>query len=601
MPFQLLSTIQNATGYYNSYDLCTFSNSSLGSLQYFCAVLQYQTGAIYIYNITDQKNPVYLNSLVFSGSQLSPQSICTDGSSYLYIVGQTKYCSAISCSNVMSLSVVGSVLIAGSDTSMYQCSYGVSGGYNCVFISGNVTGLNIINVTTPSSPVSLYQQTGVKCAGMSTLFSISSNNYVCNVTYTTSGFTSANLQVWTVNTPGSPTLTNYSLPLYSGKVEPVACQVFLYNGVNYAFIMDNQNPVCTIVNLSNPTSPSTTCQFVLPSVNSTGKNFYLSGNTLYYVSIVGGYAAFTAYDITTIASPVKFSSYTSPYTSVRSILGYNNSILASTAIGNPGPTYFFTVELANNINTINTLYVSDLYIQNSLFTSSTGPTGPTGPTGANGANGSVGATGPTGPTGANGANGSVGATGPTGPTGANGANGSAGATGPTGANGSAGVTGPTGANGPTGPAISGNTTDTTRCCFAATNSATLSFSKGANNLVTFNSVVFDQNSNFNTSTSTFTAPVTGTYLFTYLIDLYTVNGTTEFYAFLQVNGTTDYFICEINPTAVISSGFCTTGSHIIKLTAGNTAQLYVFGSGGTSTYSLYSGNAAPRFSGYLLC
>ncbi|KFN02742.1 exosporium leader peptide-containing protein [Bacillus clarus] len=113
---------------------------------------------------------------------------------------------------------------------------------------------------------------------------------------------------------------------------------------------------------------------------------------------------------------------------------------------------------------------------------------PTGPTGATG---STGATGPTGPTGS----GNTGITGPTG------------STGPTGPTGGTGITGPTGATGPTGPLINLN--------FRAENNATQNYTT-ANVVqpVSFANVIFNNGGGYSSVTNSFTAPISGIYLFT---------------------------------------------------------------------------------------
>ena len=354
-PLALISQIQNPTGTYgNSYDVCYFSNSSQGSLQNYLCVLQYQTGQLVFYNVTDNKNPIQVSTLVLTSPSLAPQSCCTDGSSYVYLVGQGHYCSSVNVTNVLSPSVVGSVLISASDTSNYQCSYGVVGGYNCVFVSGNVTGFNIVNVTTPTSPSLIYQQGTTKCAGMTTLFGA---GYVANVVYQTSGFTTGTLQIWNVTSPTAPTLTTLSLTLYSnGKVQPIACQCF----GNYIYIEEGQSAHCAIVNISVPTSPVLTTTFVVPGTNSTGKNYYVNGNTLYVLAPNAGTAYIYAYDITTIANPVLYATYNTTYSSIRSILGVNNEIYFSTAIAAPAATYMNIVSMAREIEAVNTADISNV-------------------------------------------------------------------------------------------------------------------------------------------------------------------------------------------------------------------------------------------------
>lgn len=392
---QLLSSIVNPSAYYNGYDICTFSNSGQGFFANYAAVLQYQTGQVVIYNINDLKNPVLVSSLALSGNSLAPQSVCTDGSSYLYLVGQYHYITSVSVVNPASPSVSGTVYSGyTTDTSMYQCTYGTIGANNYVFASGNVNGLYIANVTTPSSMSIIYNQGGIKCAGASNLFTVAGNTYFCNVTYTTSGFTTSYLQIFNVTSlPTAPTVLQYAMPLIGGKVESTSCQVFAINGVNYAFVGDSQSTSCTIVNLSNPASPSVSAIITLPAGAGTGKNFLVNGNTLYYMCAVGGHATYYCYDLTTVTTPILYSSFVTPYASVRSFIGYNNDLLASTA--GSAPTYFFTTSMAQNISTIDTLNVANLTIKGSAFSTIVGPTGPagasyTGPTGYTGATGSVG-------------------------------------------------------------------------------------------------------------------------------------------------------------------------------------------------------------------
>ncbi|MBT5958259.1 MAG: collagen-like protein, partial [Nitrospina sp.] len=100
-----------------------------------------------------------------------------------------------------------------------------------------------------------------------------------------------------------------------------------------------------------------------------------------------------------------------------------------------------TVDLQDQINTIE------------LLEGPKGDTGPAGPTGATGPQGVVGATGPqgvAGATGPQGATGSAGADGTDGATGATGPQGPQGTTGSAGADGADGATGATGPQGPQG-------------------------------------------------------------------------------------------------------------------------------------------------------
>jgi hypothetical protein len=128
--------------------------------------------------------------------------------------------------------------------------------------------------------------------------------------------------------------------------------------------------------------------------------------------------------------------------------------------------------------------------------SMTGPTGDTGPSGATGNVGPTGYTGPTGGyTGPTGAPGSATNTGATGPTGY-------GSTGPTGMSGSATNTG---ATGPTGPS-------NLNYPFSASDNGATQILSGTDTIL-FPREISDVYSQYNPSTSTFTAASTGLYVF----------------------------------------------------------------------------------------
>ncbi len=431
----LLSSINDtSTGYYNPYDLCFFSNSSLGSLNNFCAYLEYNTGSITIFNINNPLSPSFVSTVLSGSTAKAPQSICSDGSSYLYTVGSaTGYGMGVyNVTNVNSPTYVTSFRFDTVSTSNYQCSFCTYNSHNYVVCTGNVAGFSVINVDTPSSPSLVYQQGSTKCAGQSTLFQ---NSYVANVTYQVSGYTSSLLQIWNLATLPTPTLTTFSLPEYSGKVQAISCQYF---DPNILFIVDGQNPVVTLINVTIPTSPTVYSQILMPgTTGSTGKNCAVINNILYFWSNISSIAYLYAYDITVPSAPQQISSISTGYT-CRSILNFGIDIY-----------------VASNNGTLPGI----LQIYSSVIRSigETGPQGTTGPTGAQGIQGTTGPTGAqgiqgtTGPTGAQGIQGIQGIQGTTGPTGPIGPTGSTGPTGPSGAMGANGTTGATGATGATGP------------------------------------------------------------------------------------------------------------------------------------------------------
>lgn len=115
------------------------------------------------------------------------------------------------------------------------------------------------------------------------------------------------------------------------------------------------------------------------------------------------------------------------------------------------------------------------------------------------------ATGPAGPQGPQGDPGPAGATGPAGPAGATGATGPQGPQGDPGPTGPAGATGATGPQGPAGPAAP------TGPVFSASRTGTQTISASSEQVVQWNTVNFDSDSCYSTSTYRFTPTVAGYY------------------------------------------------------------------------------------------
>jgi len=125
--------------------------------------------------------------------------------------------------------------------------------------------------------------------------------------------------------------------------------------------------------------------------------------------------------------------------------------------------------------------------------------------------------------------------------------------------------------------------------------------------VTFTSVVFDQLSNFD-GTSTFTTPFTGKYLFS--VNIY-VDGidaimTAGLIEVVTTNAT--YRLCQFNPANVAQFPggiYILNGTCIADMNSGDTAIVKITFVGSGATVSVRGNTTAtfraPTFSGYLVC
>ncbi|MGK9183779.1 NTTRR-F1 domain [Priestia filamentosa] len=206
----------------------------------------------------------------------------------------------------------------------------------------------------------------------------------------------------------------------------------------------------------------------------------------------------------------------------------------------------------------------------------TGATGDIGPTGPTGATGDIGPTGPTGATGNIGPTGPMGATGDIGPTGPTGATGDIGPTGPTGATGDIGPTGPMGATGDIGP--TGATGDigptgptgpnVPFINFHAVKTIGQIYTTPSAVRVTFESIIVNNGSGYSTATNTFTAPITGVYLFTAGVGFNPSSGSQVNIRFgIRVNNTPIVQITEFDNGLVGTPTF--NVATIINLAAGS--------------------------------
>lgn len=153
---------------------------------------------------------------------------------------------------------------------------------------------------------------------------------------------------------------------------------------------------------------------------------------------------------------------------------------------------------------------------------------------------------------------------------------------------------------------SGNWLNTSRACFSASLSgnATNVTGDGTTYKIAFDTEQFDQGSNFNTSTATFTAPVTGKYIFNGTLAISNIGTHNDCLLQLTTTGLSNLQVLRFSPTAVKnSSNQCNFSiSQIVNMTANDTAVLNLTVSGSTKTITVIGGTAGGNFfSGELLC
>lgn len=139
--------------------------------------------------------------------------------------------------------------------------------------------------------------------------------------------------------------------------------------------------------------------------------------------------------------------------------------------------------------------------------------------------------------------------------------------------------------------------------FAARITSTQSNISTSYSTVTFDSEIFDQNSDFNTSNYTFTAPVTGRYMFSVSVAMvalplnaqwFIVNVTTSNRSYIQ-STSTDQFDAGTDSSHATSFSLCT----LADMDASDTAYVRVYQYTGTVQADI--GDNYSYFTGHLVC
>jgi hypothetical protein len=120
--------------------------------------------------------------------------------------------------------------------------------------------------------------------------------------------------------------------------------------------------------------------------------------------------------------------------------------------------------------------------------------------------------------------------------------------------------------------------------------------------IAYNTEVFDIGSHFNNSTYTFTAPVTGKYIFNVQTYLQNVDSAAAYYYIDLVTSNATYRVWVYDPTKVGGdiAYYGAGGSIVTNMDANDTAYVVIYQSGGTAQTDISSTGNGSYFSGYLL-
>ncbi|MBD3300353.1 MAG: hypothetical protein GF347_03300 [Candidatus Moranbacteria bacterium] len=236
-------------------------------------VLNYDDDSMKILDVSDPANPSTVATIkddVGGFNNFSqPRNVVVDsGFAYVAVSGESATF-ANSALNIINVADPANPVLVATLTDEAG-GYTALGGVYDVFVSGNYAyitslenGFTIVDITTPSSPVLVYQTVN---AGVAYPYSVHVEG---NYAYITA-FTRDSLAIYDVSTPSSPVLVSQT----SGFDAPVHVAA----SGSYAYVSQMHNDTWSVVDISTPASPSIVASLGgLHDISST----YIDGNYAY--------------------------------------------------------------------------------------------------------------------------------------------------------------------------------------------------------------------------------------------------------------------------------------------------------------------------------
>ena len=133
-------------------------------------------------------------------------------------------------------------------------------------------------------------------------------------------------------------------------------------------------------------------------------------------------------------------------------------------------------------------------------------------------------------------------------------------------------------------------------------SSMANLSTGTDHTVVFNTEIFDQNGDYNTSTGEFTAPVTGKYQFSFMVYVNDIDtGATFYQAKLKTSNKTYIFIVDPNFDGDATYYTFHAPALLVDMDASDTAKIQIAQAGGNPQTDVSDNDSYTVFSGYLVC